>query len=64
VAFLFYGDMAELTTSKAILIKGGLEWFVNITQRVWQHPSVQASSTAHGKQVLPLGGTCFLCIGN
>ena len=34
--------LSELTTSKALLFKGGLGWIVNITRRVHQHPSVQA----------------------
>ena len=33
-------------TSKALLLKGGFGRIVNITRRVREHPSVQASSTA------------------
>ena len=36
---------------------------VNITLWVHQHPRVQASSTAHEKQALPLGDACFLYVG-
>ena len=48
-----------LTTSKALLLKGGFGRIVDITLRVHKHPSVQAWSTAHEKQVSPLGDTCF-----